>query len=364
MATRTNKTAPKGSAGLLGQPTSQTSAPTYDERALKDWMKNYNAGHSGVQAMKGDVEYNPQTKQFQLNQAFKNYSTKGSEGSTSNPYKIDQQGNIMYPGGVKPSPSGNFVASGYRGMGPTPNGTYQSGGAVAPGSGSTSPSSGATMPGTGGVEPVSGGSNPSTPGAGSAGGIGGNFPGLNPSMFSQGGNTNFQNVYDQATGGTINAYNTAANRLRERVDSSTQAASDTARNRNLARGMGNSGKNDSDQFKIQQGGQQNYAQGLGDLENMFEQNRLQGLGIANQAAGGMSQNNNFMDRTLYDLMNNREQRSSAAAMQNSQNRFQGQQNQNQSELEQLLEQLRQQNQNYRNVQGGPSIYGSVNGSVY
>ena len=46
---------------------------------------------------------------------------------------------------------------------------------------------------------------------------------------------------DQATGGTINAYNTAANRLRERLDSSTQGQADQTTNRNLGRGFANSG---------------------------------------------------------------------------------------------------------------------------
>lgn len=157
-----------------------------------------------------------------------------------------------------------------------------------------------TGPGYGGGGPTS--SNPYDPTAG--------LPGL----FSRNGGQMQQQVFDAATGGTINSYNNAANRLRERLDASAQGQMDSAQNRMLSRGFGNSGLNDAQQQQIQSNNQNAYAQGLDTLENNFEGQRQQGLQTASGIANQDMQNRNFMDATLFGLINNREQRGSNQAI--------------------------------------------------
>jgi hypothetical protein len=187
-------------------------------------------------------------------------------------------------------------------------------------------------------------------------------------------------VYDGATGGTINQFNKAANRLRERLDSSAQGAQQQATSRNLGRGMGNSGAQEADSFRINQASQNAYASGLSDLENNFENQRQQGLQTALGAASqnrmgnearnqlgqldlsqlrslgnsnyqfGSSQdqqNRQFMDSRLFDLINSREGRGSQERMNSANNTFQGQQNAAQRSLQEQLEELQQLNNNYR-----------------
>lgn len=154
-------------------------------------------------------------------------------------------------------------------------------------------------------------------------------------------------VFGQATGGTINAYNTAANRLRERLDSATKGASQQATNRNLSRGFGNSGLQNADQFRVQQSGQNAYAQGLNDLSNMFEQNRLAGLqtalGAANSTREGSEFYNSLNQRDLSELRNLFNSNFQFGANQ----RFQAGQNNADRSLQQALAQLGQQGDNYR-----------------
>lgn len=166
-------------------------------------------------------------------------------------------------------------------------------------------------------------------------------------------------IYNQATGGTINSFDTAANRLRERLDSSSQAALDQNATRNVGRGFGNSGAVDQGIYQINQGSQQAYTNGLNDLSNAFETQRQEGLktglGAANGAANftgqknalqqldqsqtrGLNNSNYQQFQDLFTgLLNNREGRGSAEkisgnelanrlAMQQGDQTFQGGQN--------------------------------------
>lgn len=216
----------------------------------------------------------------------------------------------------------------------------------------SSPPPNGGAPGGAGMPPGGGSASGSTPFAG--------FNGL-PSLYSSvNNNQDFTDIEGAATGGTINSYNTAANRLRERLDASTQGQANTAQNRSLSRGIGNSGINDAEQANIQSAGQQNYAQGLNDLSDKFETQRQAGLQTALGAANGASQNNNFVDNQLVGLINSNANRSNtidlanlnnsaAQSRQNSQNAFQGTQNSNSNSLQSSLAQLGYQNQNWQEV---------------
>lgn len=229
-------------------------------------------------------------------------------------------------------------------------------------------------PANGGGSPPMVPSNPSpvngNPGQGGLGqyGQGGayqNYDNL-PQLFSQGGGSQLQDLYNSATGGTINAYNTAANRLRERLDSSTQGQQMSAQNQSLGRGFGNSGYNDARQNQIASQGQNAYAQGLNDLSNTFETQRQQGLQLGLNASNQDTLNRNNMDQNLYNLINSREGRQNdyniAAMGSNTQKSINSSNNANQAnmnnqnnQLQQLLAQLTQFGQNYRTMIGGSGI---------
>lgn len=174
-----------------------------------------------------------------------------------------------------------------------------------------------------------------------------------PSFQWQGDQSNdmLNSVFGQATGGTINAYNTAANRLRERLDSASKGAAQQATNRNLSRGFGNSGLQNADQFRVQQSGQSAYAQGLNDLSNMFEQNRLSGLqtalGSANSVREGGQFRNGLGQLDLSQLRNLFNSNFQFGANQN----FQAGQNNANRSLQMALAQLGEQGNNYRQSLG-------------
>ncbi len=141
-----------------------------------------------------------------------------------------------------------------------------------------------------------------------------------------------QDIFNRATGGTINSYNTAANRLRERLDASAAGQMGSARNSMLSRGFGASGLNDAQQRQIAGQNQNAYAMGLSDLEDNFETQRQKGLetglGAANSAVN--------LGQLLAGLQNNREQRT-----------FTGDQAASDRDLQRYLAQFGQQNQNQR-----------------
>lgn len=93
----------------------------------------------------------------------------------------------------------------------------------------------------------------------------------------------YQDLYNKNTQGTLNNYNTAANRLRDRLTSMGAGYEDAARNSALSRGG----------FGLQKGLQQartatmeQYGQGMVNLSDAYEKNRLQGLQQAFQSAQG------------------------------------------------------------------------------
>jgi FtsZ-binding cell division protein ZapB len=168
-----------------------------------------------------------------------------------------------------------------------------------------------------------------------------------PNMFASQGNGMFENVFNQATQGSTASFNTAANRLRERIDSSTAGYKNQATSRNLSRGFGNSGMNNADNFRVEAQGQNAYAQGLNELSLGFEDKRLQGLGLANQAASGVNQNRQFVDQQLMNLINSREGRTSNESIAEKGNAHQASMNNANNELQTKLSQLEQQNQNWQ-----------------
>lgn len=229
----------------------------------------------------------------------------------------------------------------------------------------------------------------------------GNFqsPQLNPYNFQPGTDAaRLNDVFNQSTGGTINAYNTAANRLRERLDSATQGNVRATQNRYLGRGIGNSGLANADVYRQQAAGQNAYGQGLSDLSNQFESQRQQGLQTALGAANSLRQgstdynainqadlsqrrnlansnyqfrsgqdqaNRQFMDKTLFDLINSREQRGANAALQNDSQRFQGDQGAQDRELQEAMARLREMMDSYRQSQQigvNAPVSGGINGN--
>lgn len=202
----------------------------------------------------------------------------------------------------------------------------------APGQGGTPPAQGPPL--TGG--PTSPGANNPNPGPGF--GAPENLPYF-PGMSSAGSNR-LGDIYNQATTGTLQSFDTAANRLRERLDSSTKGNESTAMNKNLSRGLGNSGMNGADMFRERQAGQNAYAQGLNELLGQFEGFRQQGLQTGLNAETTNLANKNFMDKSLMDMLNSREQRGSNERM--------GTQ---QTDLQRLLAQLQEQGANYRQTVG-------------
>ena len=219
------------------------------------------------------------------------------------------------------------------------------------------------------------------------------LPGFTPQ--NNGYDARLNDVYDKSVNGSTQSFNTAANRLRERLDSSAAGMKEGVTNRNLSRGFGNSGANDRDLFRVDQMNQQAYGQGLNDLSSQFEDRRLQGLqtglGAANSLREGNQagnelgqldasqlrnlgnsnyqfgasqdqQDRQFRDKTLYDLMNNREGRQTdtnianlnaqtQTRLQANQNQFQSGQNTSDRQMQELLAQLQQQNENYRSSLG-------------
>lgn len=100
----------------------------------------------------------------------------------------------------------------------------------------------------------------------------------------------FEELFRQNTQGSLQNFNRASNRLRDRLESMGAGAADAARNAALSRGG----------FGLQSGlqnarqaTQEAYGQGLVGLESEFEKNRLQGLQQALGAAGGLQNEADF-----------------------------------------------------------------------
>lgn len=198
-----------------------------------------------------------------------------------------------------------------------------------------------------GEMPANSGAAAPTPGSPQPAAPGGSFQGF-PNMYSMassGAGGNLQDLFSQAMGGSINSFNTAANRLRERLDTSARGDLQKAQAMNLSRGFGVSGGQDVAQYRNMAAKNNAYAQGLSGLANDFEKNRLQGLGIAGDVARTDVGNRNFMDQTLYNLLNNREQRGSdytLAQMGNNTQRSIANQNASQQQWQQQMQSWLQQ----------------------
>jgi hypothetical protein len=154
-------------------------------------------------------------------------------------------------------------------------------------------------------------------------------------------------VFNRATGGTINSFNTAANRLRERLDVATRGQQQQATNRNLGRGFGNSGLQGQDMFRLDQANLGAYSQGLGELENMFETQRQQGLQTALGAGTSMREGENLMNTVNQrDLSERRNIRNSNYQM-NRKQLFEGRESSLTRNLQRMLAELEQQGANFR-----------------
>ena len=116
-----------------------------------------------------------------------------------------------------------------------------------------------------------------------------NIPAYNPQPAMQ----MYQDIFNRATTGSINSFDTAANRLRERLSSAAQGQREAASSANLSRGFGASGINDRAISRVNEAELGSYAQGLSDLANQFETQRLSGLGIANQSTQGVAGEQQF-----------------------------------------------------------------------
>lgn len=257
-----------------------------------------------------------------------------------------------------------------------------------PGQPTQAPTAAPTSPqGAPGGAPVSGGTgSPISVGAPPGGTLSGlpagsPFPGSTPTLTSQSSPAlgQLQNLYQSATQGTLNSYNDAANRLRERTDATTKASQISARDSNLSRGFGASTKNDRDQQSIANAGQESYGQGLSTLSDDFEKERQAGLSTALGATNSSINNSQFGDNLLANLQNNREQRvgnqniantnaQTQENLQSNENAFQGNQANQAQQFQGWLQQFLQQNENFRTSLGlagsqpTPSLSGTMSGA--
>jgi len=129
----------------------------------------------------------------------------------------------------------------------------------------------------------------------------------------------FNQIFQQATQGNQSAYNNAANRLRERLTSAAQGAQDRLSGQFAGRGFGASGAYQNARQSLDLGERQQYAQGLNELEQNFENARLQGLGLATGAAsglGGLEQFTRNMAQNAWQFRNEQQMQEQLAQNQN------------------------------------------------
>lgn len=93
-------------------------------------------------------------------------------------------------------------------------------------------------------------------------------------------NSSFQGIGADATGGTLQNFNRAANRLRERVDALGKSQAQSGLNQYLGRGLGGPELAAQVQGDANREAANAFAQGLVDLEGNFEGFRQQGLQTA------------------------------------------------------------------------------------
>lgn len=127
-------------------------------------------------------------------------------------------------------------------------------------------------------------------------------PGSGPQSW--GGNSDAINMMKQlfksGTSDSLASFDTAANRLRERLDSAASGQSSAAASNSAARGMGFSGIQDNAQRNIRNDMMRQYAQGMNDLSLGFEDRRLAGLNSAFGAANALMNQGQFGDKLKFD----------------------------------------------------------------
>jgi hypothetical protein len=111
----------------------------------------------------------------------------------------------------------------------------------------------------------------------------GKYRGSGPQKSGLGGM--FNNIADQGMNGSIRSFDTAANRVRDRLAKEAGAQQTSFLQNNAGASQGSIKRGLSD---IRMNQLSSYGDALTGLEDSFEQNRLAGLGIANQAATGLS----------------------------------------------------------------------------
>lgn len=137
----------------------------------------------------------------------------------------------------------------------------------------------------------------------SGGGVGSNLRNFKPRAGGDMGGFNIgansaegmlRDIYKSATQGTTQSFDTAANRLRERVDAAGQSQKASAANG--MRGLGGSGLAQNRMRNIDQDSMFSYGQGLAGLESQFEGFRQQGLQTSLGAAGGLQEWDRFTNQ--------------------------------------------------------------------
>lgn len=135
------------------------------------------------------------------------------------------------------------------------------------------------------------GANPPMQGGGGGYSTGGGLtaapPNLNAGPSANPALDKFNDLYQRNTEGSIQSFNRASNRLRERLDAAGAGAAQNLTGNYLSRGfVGGNLQGGLQDLEAQKLGA--YGQGLVGLESEFEKNRLQGLDQALGAAQGIS----------------------------------------------------------------------------
>lgn len=141
----------------------------------------------------------------------------------------------------------------------------------------------------------------------------GNTPGLGQfGGFDPGGLSNVPlrnmigKIASQFQDGSIQNFNRAAGRMRERLDSSGAADADRITNASVGRGFGASGSQNTQLQQSAANTQNAYGQGLVGLETSFEDSRQKGLQGALNATGQLIGNDEHAQRIGADMTRGRE----------------------------------------------------------
>lgn len=239
---------------------------------------------------------------------------------------------IAGPNGFDPNFVQRIQSGGPVGVLPGGPATGRGGGLGGSGSGSAGGSTGDGS-GSGGVPTT----QPGSPGQ-SGPGLPGNWYNPTPGSATPTGpnpdiSQMFKDIFQQSTQGSAQAQNNAANRLRERVTAAEQGQMDQTRQRFASEGGFNGSVNTALQ-DVQANSQGAYSQGLSDLEQGFEGQRLQGLNTALGATNSLQGGDEFARNLFQNLLQSREAIASNEKI--------GKMNNNtqlMSQLKQLLEQF-------------------------